>query len=208
MARALTPRSADRTVRLIDLLPPCYANSPEMCDWQNALSAVVNELWRARFDLFDQFDLSTATWGLEQWEAAFGLDHSLPPEDYAARRERIQGKMRGAGTSTEEMIRQVASSFTNGEVAIQVYPSEHRFTIQFVSQIGVPPRLDDLKAAIEEAKPAHLKCEYIIQYYTHERLMKTWTEDGVTMGVTYQKLKAHEDWTHKKLKEEELPLYV
>ncbi len=46
----------------------------------------------------------------------------------------------------------------------------HSFDIQFVGTIGIPPNMDDLTAAVEEIKPAHLAYTFIYVYYTHSRL--------------------------------------
>ena len=49
-------------------------------------------------------------------------------------------------------------------------------TVTFTDK-GIPTGLEDLKAAIEEAKPAHLAVEYIVTYNTWNDIANmTWTE--------------------------------
>ena len=82
-----------------------------------------------------------------------------------------------AGATTVAMIQNVAESFYNGQVAVEEQPEAYRFDIRFLSSIGVPPNLDDLSAALEEIKPAHLAYDYIIIYRTWGELEdKTWGE--------------------------------
>ena len=75
------------------------------------------------------------------------------------------------------MIQNVAESFSNGAVDVLEYPAEYRFEIKFTGTLGIPPNLDDLSAALEEIKPAHLAYDYIILYRTWGELEeKTWDE--------------------------------
>ena len=89
---------------------------------------------------------------------------------YAYRRERIMSKLRGSGTTTTAMIQNVAESFSNGEVTIIEYNDEHKFEVKFTGTIGMPLNMDDLTAAIEEIKPAHLAYTYVYIYTTNQTL--------------------------------------
>ena len=42
--------------------------------------------------------------------------------------------------------------------------------IKFVSVLGIPPNIDDLTAAINEIKPAHLDFSYEYLFRTHAML--------------------------------------
>ncbi|MFQ8758277.1 MAG: putative phage tail protein [Intestinimonas sp.] len=141
-----------------------------------ALEQQTEALWTAENGLIDQLDVNKATWGLSCWEASLGLDVDVSRPD-AYRRTRILSKLRGQGTTTVAMIQNVAESFYNGQVAVEEQPEAYRFDIRFLSSIGVPPNLDDLSAALEEIKPAHLAYDYIILYRTWGELEeKTWGE--------------------------------
>ena len=74
--------------------------------------------------------------------------------------------MRGTGTTTVAMIQNVSESFVNGEVAVVEHNDQYRFDIEMLSVIGIPPNMEDLKAVIEEIKPAHLDYRIIIKYNT------------------------------------------
>lgn len=165
---------------LIAYLPGFYGESPEVRVLQGALDSQVRALWAARDGLFDQLDLSKATWGLRYWEEALGIPVEAAGS-YEFRRSRIKAKLRGQGTTTVAMIQNVAESFSNGAVDVIEHPAEYRFDVKFTGTIGIPPNLEDLSAAIGEIKPAHLDYDYIIIY-------RTW---GQIRPMTWGTLKAH-----------------
>ena len=86
------------------------------------------------------------------------------------------------------MIQNMAESFSNGEVAVIEDAANYHFDIKFVGTIGIPPNMDDLTAAINEIKPAHLTYAYIYVYNTH----------GNLAAYTHAQLAAY---THAQLRE-------
>lgn len=164
-------------MKLIDYLPDFWDKSAEVLDIQRTMEPSIAQAWADRNGLLAQLNVRTATWGLAQWETSLGLpvDVSKAP---AYRRTRIISKLRGQGTTTVAMIKNVAESFSNGQVEVLEHPAEYRFDIKFVGTIGIPPNMDDLMAAIEDIKPAHLAYDYII-------LFRTW---GMLAGYTWGEL--------------------
>lgn len=140
-------------------------------------------------DIVNQCFVDTATWGLKYWEEMLGIptDESKP---YEFRRSVIKSKIRGSGTITVNLIKNVSESFSNGEVEVIEQPSIYSFTVKFVGTIGIPPNLDDLKKAIEEIKPAHLGVIYEIIYNTHDSL-SIFTHDHLSL-YTYSQLRETE----------------
>ena len=151
---------------LIDLLPDYYSGSTQVTELQGAFETWTDALLAAKKDLFDQMNVFTATWGLSAWEKALGLETNVS-KPYAYRRERVMSKLRGAGTTTTALIRNVAESFSNGEVTILEHNEENKFEVKFTGTIGNPPNMEDLTAAIEEIKPAHLAYSYLYVYNTN-----------------------------------------
>ena len=147
---------------LLGLLPRLYAASPETADLQNAFALAITEAQAVRDDYALQLDVNTATWGLSLWEDAYGIMSDAGKSDMY-RRTRIISKMRGAGTTTAALIQNVAESFSDGAVEVVEKPEEYRFDVKFVGH-GIPPNMDDLTAAIERIKPAHLAYAYIYTY--------------------------------------------
>ena len=94
-------------------------------------------------------------------------DVGITPElsaDIETRRGRVMSKLRGTGTVTKTMMKNVAASFVNGDIEIIEYPSEYCFSVKFTSRTGIPYNITDIKNMIEEIKPAHLAVEYIFTY--------------------------------------------
>lgn len=113
-------------------------------------------------DIKNQLSVDTATWGLMIYEKELDIETDLnkPIED---RRSVIKSKMRGTGKVDNLLIKLVADAYTNGDVIVSF---NGHIVVQFVSQIGTPPNLDDLKEVIEEVKPAHLNIDYEFRYLT------------------------------------------
>lgn len=161
---------------LMELLPPYYENSPESKILQEAMESKLQHSRQAMVETLEQMNVDTATWGLSLWERLLGLETDATKQnDY--RRSRIKSKLRGAGTTTAQMIQNLAESFSNGQVEVIERNGEYTFDIKFVGTIGIPPNMDDLTAAIEEVKPAHLAYTFIILYRIWQQLKtKTWGE--------------------------------
>ena len=158
------------------MLPLFLLKMKNMRDLLQAEESVMQELRDNVSSQEQQLVIATSTWGLGRHDKILGL----PTDSESAmadRRSRIIAKLAGQGTVTKKLIQHVASSFTNGQVAVEEQPEAYRFDIRFLSSIGVPPNLDDLSAALEEIKPAHLAYDYIILYRTWGELEeKTWGE--------------------------------
>lgn len=177
---------------LIDYLPERYRNSPEIVELQQVLQTQADKLIAARDGRFQQFFIREATWGLRLWETALGIETDLS-KPYSYRRTRIESKLRGLGTTTVAMIKNVAESFSNGAVEVIEHNGEYYFEIKFVGTFGIPPNMDDLTAAIEEIKPAHLGYAYLFIYPTwddYDAFDHTWDEWDAA-GLTWDELELY-----------------
>lgn len=131
--------------------------------------------------------VSTATWGLKYWEEFLGITVDESKEtDYL--RSAILAKIRGTGTTTKAMVKNVAASFSNGTVEVIEDSADYSFVIKFTGTLGIPPNLDDLSVIIEIIKPAHLAFSYAYTYRTH----------GQLTGYTHAQLAAY---THATIRE-------
>ncbi len=175
---------------LMKFMPPYYRESPVVVDLQGAFGSQTEALAAAKEDLFKQFTLDTATWGLANWEKAYGLEVEVT-KDHEYRRSRVRSKMRSTSTTTLAMIKNVAESFSNGSVELIEEPGSHHFEIKFVGNIGIPPNMEDLQGAVEELKPAHLAVDYTVIYRTHLVLRQ----------FTHAQLSA---FTHRQIREEDI----
>ena len=173
-------------VDLMKYLPTYWHEIEQMKILQEILGMNVAEVIAFKQDLFNQMFIETATWGLSRWEKILGLPTEIE-KNYEFRRERIKSKIRGSGTTTKQMIVNLASAFSNGEVEVIEYPNEYRFVVKFVGIKGVPANMKDLTSAIEEVKPAHLAFtfEYTYNYWDN---LKAYTWSALSIH-TWNKVK-------------------
>lgn len=170
----------DYYIELMNYLPPIYHEIKEMKSLQNILGLKVGKAVYDTGNLFEQCFIQTSTWGLDRWEREYGLPTDKS-KNYVQRREILLAKLRGTGTTTKEMIKNVASAFSGGDVEVKEFPEEYRFVVQFVGVKGIPRNMSDLIGALEEIKPAHLT-------YSFKYTFATWNMiDHMTWGETLQK---------------------
>ena len=111
-------------------------------------------------------------------------DVGITPEssaDIETRRGRVMSKLRGTGTVTKTMMKNVAASFVNGDIEIIEYPSEYCFSVKFTSRTGIPYNITVIQNMIEEIKPAHLAVEYIFTYRLWQDVteaLEDWNDAG------------------------------
>jgi hypothetical protein len=101
-------------------------------------------------DIFAQFFVTTATWGLEMWERVFDL---IPTSDeiYEYRRNQVLLKMRGAGMSTVAAMTKIVNTYGSGYIVED--NARYNFSIYCTSETTA---LTKMKQQIEIYKPAHL----------------------------------------------------
>lgn len=146
---------------LIDKLPYFYDNKvtrPIIGTEQIERDILLKEIK----DTLEQCFVSTATWGLDYWEKMLNIP-TLKSNSYEERRSIIYTKMRGMGTTTVEIIRQVAMSFFGVEnVEVTEDNSNYIFNIDLQNTKYQVCNLDDLYNCIELYKPAHLNYYFTI----------------------------------------------
>lgn len=173
---------------LLEMLPEaCYHGEPHVAVLQDAVEKQVRRVQAARDDLKSQARPSTAaSWGMSHYERAWGLpvDESKPLDQRLAA---WRARRRGVGAITAAVIKSIAQSFYDGEIQVAEHKREFWFEVVFKSRIGIPPGLEELKAIIENVKPAHMEAVYTVLWNTHESLS----------GFTHQQLSKY---THEQLR--------
>lgn len=165
-------------VQLIEYLPHYWSQIRDMVELQATLSEEVGQSWADHNDALRQWFVSSATWGLDDWEKELGLstDISMTPE---WRREIIIAKLRGHGTLTKQKLIDIASAFSGGEVDVKEYPSENRFVVQFIGVLGVPANMAGFVQTLEAIKPAHLSVSFIYTFTTWDMVSGlNWQQAG------------------------------
>lgn len=155
-------------MNLINLLPDIYADNMTMKELQDILSENINTLTDNLGETIDECFVNTASALLSRYERIYGIQVDVN-KTVEFRRERIRAKIRGIGTVTKQMLIDVASSYSNGEVEIIEDPANNSFKIKFIGTKGLPANMADLILTIEEIKPAHLT-------YAFEYTYLTWNE--------------------------------
>ncbi len=150
--------------------------SPAVEDFEDAFQPRLEEIAETFFDLTEKelFAASAEKW-LPLWEAAYGIP-SDEGKSLADRRSRLLSKLRGAGTTTPEQIRQAVSAFANSDCEIIERAADYAFDIRFVGVYGIPPNIADVKAAVEEIKPAHLAYQLLYVFHCwQDYAAQTWS---------------------------------
>ncbi|MCM2995930.1 YmfQ family protein [Paenibacillus cellulositrophicus] len=166
-----TTFKSPRGDELFSYLPAYYEFSRVIRADVDAKGAEMDALYAALNETLEQFFVKTATWGLERWEAELGIptDKTKPIDQ---RRSYVESKLRGSGKVSGSMIKNVAQAYDGGEVSVLISPGEYKITVTFIGTRGIPANLDDLKAVMEEIKPAHMSLEYKFTYLTWDELDK------------------------------------
>lgn len=169
-------------------MPKYYKDSKVIDNINNANSAELT-LFKEKLDsTLNQFFIDTSDYTLERWEKELGLEvNNNLNVDF--RRSRLRSKLRGQGTVTITLLKNVAESFSNGQVDVIEDNANYSFTIKFVGILGIPPNMEDLEKAIEEIKPAHLGFKFEYTYNTYDSLKNK--AHNTLSGFTHDELKTH-----------------
>lgn len=167
----------NRNSAMLSYIPEWLGGSRFFATLLTAEGKEFDELVANGQGLLKQFYVATAAEpGLDLWEEMLGLpNHTGKPLDQ--RRSRIIAMLRGMGTVTVPLIQNIAESYVYGKVAVTEHPAQYGFTVKFIDSRGVPPNINDVKEAIEKAKPAHLSVTYAFTLTTWQEVKAlNWTQ--------------------------------
>ena len=148
---------------MLEKMPGYYRKSKVMTELCKSIENEFERLKQETILTENQFFVILSDRDIKNHEEDVGLVPDTSA-DIETRRGRVLSKLRGTGTVTKTMMKNVAASFVNGDIEIIEYPSEYCFAVKFTSKTGVPYNIADIQAMIEEIKPAHLAVEYIFTY--------------------------------------------
>ncbi|NGQ95511.1 YmfQ family protein [Brevibacillus sp. SYP-B805] len=136
-----------------DYLPKYYSDSAVV---ENLIEREAGELQVLNAEIqsvLDQFFVDYAMHGLDRWEKIYGI-----PTDYTKtieqRRAAIKARQRATGTTTLDMLYNLARTYYNVEITEN--PANYEIIINGVGTNGIPPNLDEFKAIVRDVVPAHL----------------------------------------------------
>lgn len=180
-------------LRMMRYLPRYYDSSRVVRALNQGRGEEIDKLRQSLNETLDQFFVNTATWGLDTWEEELGLPVT-PAQPEPERRDKIRSRLRGYGTCTIKLVKQVAESYDNGSVDVIEDQAGYIVIIKFVDTQGVPPNIDDLKAAVRAVVPAHLDLQYEYAYFIWDELdAKNWTWDQLdALALTWDQLEVYD----------------
>lgn len=187
------PVTSVRGRRMTSYLPGYYQSSRVMRALVQGQGGELDRLRQALEETFAQFFVGTATWSLKDWEAELGLPVA-PAQPEGERRDKIRSRLRGMGACTIKLVKQVAESYDNGVVEPIEDHAGYTVIIKFVDTRGVPPNIDDLKAAVRAIVPAHLKLQYEYAYFLWSDLdTQGWTWDQLdALSLSWDELEVYD----------------
>ena len=105
---------------------------------------------------------------LEFYEKECGITQKAKSE--ADRRSAVEAKWKSDGKCDIVLLQLLADSWQYGKTSVDY--SNSKLIVSFIDK-GIPTDVDGLKAALEEAKPAHIPIEYVYTYNTWADLKTT-----------------------------------
>ncbi|MFX4261047.1 putative phage tail protein [Pelotomaculum propionicicum] len=174
------PMTSASGLRMLGCLPEYYKSSRVIKTISQVRGEEVDKLRQALDETLEQFYINTSTWSLDDWEEELGLPLA-PEQPESQRRPKIKSRIRGKGTCTIKIAKEVAESYENGTVEVVENHPQYLVLIIFVDVFGIPPNMNDLMAALRAVVPAHLSIQYQYRWTLYGDI-KTW-------GLTYGDLK-------------------
>ena len=112
-------------------------------------------------------------------------DSEMTLED---RKDFLVSILRGIGVTNVEKLKTIAKTYECGDIEVIQNYSSYSIIIKFVSILGIPRRLNDLKKAIEKVVPCHLGISYEFKYNILNDLTPYTLQEFVTKGLTLDDL--------------------
>lgn len=142
------------TVNILKYLPDFPANDEDFLAVATACNEEHDRIRLELQDVFEQFFVTTATWGLSYWEDVLDIT-AKPADDYDRRRTRILLKLQSNQTSTVAFMKELAAKYYASNATIQVKEDNANYAFRIiVDAVAYDP--DGLYEAIQMYKPAHL----------------------------------------------------
>lgn len=144
-----------------DYLPQFYQDFAQVVA---QLRTTANESTRMQAklrELLDQFYVETSTLTLKRWEDVTDIEW-IPQRSVDSQRHFIMAKLRGTGTVTVELLKEIADAFY--EFDVEEEAAKYEVNFKLVSRRGKPKNLEDIEAAIDDVIPAHIKPNFEFTY--------------------------------------------
>ena len=118
-------------------------------------------------DIFSQFFVETATWGLDDWERVLDIKDSSGSHE--ARRKKILLKLQSNQTSTVEYMTELCRRYFNKDTRLAIEEHNQQYAFKIVAD-NISYDYKGLIEALETYKPAHLA--YFFVHFLDAELYK------------------------------------
>ncbi len=142
-------------------LPQFLLNNPDVLELLHAEQEELDFFFDYVELMRNQTAISSASIYLDRYERMFGLEVS-PALSNSERIGRILAKLNTRTNSTVEAIKTVVSSITGCDTGIKEYYDRYTFMIDVLRDNEQLINIEDIKAAVEIIKPAHLAFSIIM----------------------------------------------
>lgn len=146
-------------VSLQRYLPPFLYRDPQFKAVQDALGGEHETQRLTAIDVTKQMFVSTATWGLDDWEEFVGIDTNKAL-DYQSRRRAILAKLNGTQTVTLDFLITLVNLFVANKSGIVIdHPEGYEIEVRLPD--GRVTSFTNLEKALHLFVPAHIGWKYI-----------------------------------------------
>ena len=146
-------------VDILQYLPEFLSKDSNFSGVGDACSTEHEVLRLALQDLFEQFFVTTATWGLSYWEKVLAIT-TLASDNYESRRQRILMRLQYNKTSTAAFMQELAAKYYASTATVKIVQDPANYAFSIVAN-AIPYEPTELYNAIQTYKPAHLAASII-----------------------------------------------
>lgn len=152
---------------MIDKLPGYYRKSTVVASLYKAVQNMIDKLADdIDAEILKLFITTTEDFTLHEKDV--GLTEI--DTDLKTRRARVIAKLQGSRPFTKLELENLICIYDKAGCKITENYADYTVTILFDGEKGIPDNIEEIKAAVEEVKPAHLHIEYQYVYNTWQQL--------------------------------------
>lgn len=140
--------------KLIDYVPPYYTELLESSELLRVEDREFSKLYASIDDLLLQYRVSTATWGLREWERILAMPPT-PNSSIETRRARILARLRGTAPATLANMLAIINAHVPSQ-GNEIIELPEPGVVEFVINANKPYNYSALASDIAMYIPAHL----------------------------------------------------
>ena len=144
-------------VNILRYLPGFLQSDVDFKNVADASSAEHETIRLLIQDIFNQFFIETATWGLDGYERILAITPKAS-DTYEIRRRRILLKYQSNQTSTVEFLRLLVKRYATSAATVRVVEFNSQSSFSIITEGGSIIDIAGMFEAIDIYKPAHLTC--------------------------------------------------